>query len=304
MPKRSQRAITVERLRRLWSKYTQFRATQLAPSTIKRDYTKIARRLKKMADEAPDLDNAIAIRDWLLANYSAETARRTLVQLNAACKWAMNSELIGNNPFAGVAGQIKKPRQSEKAWVAFTIPERDRIIQEFESECLWGLAWVKFLFYTGARPEEAAALRWEHVASDYREILIAEAFPVDMQEPQGTKNGKITRFPCNVRLQNLLRMQHPAGCDRRDFVFPGPRGGRFDYHGFQTKQWKPIVESLRDRGYVAFYLSQYHARHTFITEALKAGMDVAEVSYLCRVSTDVIYRHYLGRTRKITVPEF
>ncbi|NER84961.1 MAG: site-specific integrase [Leptolyngbya sp. SIO1D8] len=178
------------------------------------------------------------------------------------------------------------------------------IIQAFASHYPPGLAWVQFLFYTGARPEEVAALRWEHVASDYREVLIAEAFPIDMTEPQRTKNGKITRFPCNHRLQTLLKLQQPSRWNYADFVFPGAMGGRFDYHNFQTRHWKPTVKHLRERGFVAFYLSQYHARHTFITEALKAGMDVAEVSYLCRVSTTVIYRHYLGRNRIINVPEF
>ena len=304
MSQSSKRAISLSQLLELWSKYTAFRAGQLAPSTIKRDYRAIERRLIKLSNEAPDLGDAISIRDWLLANYSHEITRRTLVQFNAATKWAMNSDIIEQNPFEGVSSQIRKPRQSERAWVAFTIPERDVIIQEFANTYLPGLAWVKFLFFTGCRPEEAAALRWEHIASDYREILIAEAFPVDMREAQGTKNGKITRFPCNLRLQQFLRLQHPRGCDRNDFVFPGPMGGRFDYHNFQTKHWKPTVKSLRDRGYVAFYLPQYHARHTFITEALRAGMDVAEVSYLCRVSIAVIHKHYLGRTRMITVPEF
>ena len=298
------RSISLASLLELWAKYTAFRAGQLAPSTIKRDYRAIERRLIKLSTEAPDLGDAIAIRDWLLANYSHEVTRRTLVQFNAATKWAMNSDIIERNPFEGVSSQIRKPRQSDKAWVAFTIPERDIIIQEFARTYLPGLAWVKFLFFTGCRPEEAAALRGEHVASDYRQILIAEAFPVDMQEPQGTKNGKITRFPCNLRLQEFLLMQHPRGCDRNEFVFPGPMGGRFDYHNFQTKHWKPTVKSLRDRGYVAFYLPQYHARHTFITEALRAGMNVAEVAYLCRVSIAEIPRHYLGRTRTITIPEF
>ena len=261
MSQSRKRAISLSQLLELWSKYTAFRAGQLAPSTIKRDYRVIERRLIRLSIEAPDLGDAIAIRDWLLVNYSHEVTRRTLVQFNAATKWAMNSDIIERNPFEGVPSQIRKPRQSERAWVAFTIPERDVIIQEFANTYLPGLAWVKFLFFTGARPEEAAALRWEHVASDYREILIAEAFPVDMQEAQGTKNGKITRFPCNLRLQQFLRLQHPRGCDRSDFVFPGPAGGRFDYHNFQTRHWKPIVNSLRDRGYVAFYPRSAYLHH-------------------------------------------
>lgn len=304
MSQRSKRIISLRRLCDLWSQYSEFRKPQLAPSTYKRDYGKISRRLEKLQTEAPDLNNAIAIRDWLLANYSQETARRTLVQLNAACKWAMHSDLIEKNPFDGVTRQLQTRKRSPKQWAAFTAIERDRIIQEFDADSHWAAPWVKFLFWTGTRPEEAAALRWEHVSSDCTELLISEAFPVDMPEPQSTKNYKVTRFPCNARLQRLIRSQKPRNWSRNGLVFPARRGGRFDYHGFQTRYWRPLVLDLCDRGLVAFYLSQYHARHTFITEGLKAGIPVADMAYLCRVSTTVLYRHYLDRTRSITVPEF
>lgn len=299
------RRITGGKLRSLWKQYARFRKPQLAPSTYKRDYTKISRRLERMKREAPKLDSAISIRDWLLANYSHETARRTIVQFNACCKWAMYSDLIENNPFAGITSQLPKRRRSPLEFAAFTAQERDRIIQEFDAECPWAAPWVKFLFWTGCRPEEAAALRWRHVAGDHTEMFISEAFPVDMKEPQATKNYKSTRFPCNARLQRLLRSQRPQHWSRDGLVFLSPRlGKRFDYHNFQSRHWKPLVMDLCDRGAIAFYLSQYHARHTFITEGLKADISVPDMAYLCRVSTAVLYKHYVGRTRSIVVPEF
>ena len=303
MPK-NKRAISVPHLRELWSKYGEFRKPQLAPSTYKRDYQKIERRLRRIFNEAPDLNSAIAVRDWLLANYSIEVARRTLVQLNACCKWAMHSDLIAENPFDGITAQLKTRRRSAKAWAAFTAQERDRIIQAFDVEFDRFAPWVKFLFWTGCRPEEAAALRWEHIAGDHTEMLIAEAFPVDMDAPQSTKNYRVTRFPCNARLQRLLRSQRPHDWHLDGLVFRGDRGGRFDYHNFQTRYWRPLVLDLAAHGLIAFYLSQYHTRHTFITEGLKAGIPIADMSYLCRVSTTVLYKHYLDRTRSITVPEF
>ncbi|NER84962.1 MAG: hypothetical protein F6K42_36725 [Leptolyngbya sp. SIO1D8] len=117
------RSITVRALCELWGQYTEFRARQLAPSTIKRDYRKIKRRLEKLKKDAPNLNSSIEIRNWLLSHYSQETARRTLVQLNAANTWAMNSDLVDTNPFDGIVAQIRKPQQSEKAWVAFTLRE-------------------------------------------------------------------------------------------------------------------------------------------------------------------------------------
>ncbi|PSB16162.1 hypothetical protein C7B61_01800 [filamentous cyanobacterium CCP1] len=60
---RKQRRIKLSRLRDLWNQYTEFQRSQLAPSTIARDYRKVARLLVKMPDY---LHTAIEIRDRLL----------------------------------------------------------------------------------------------------------------------------------------------------------------------------------------------------------------------------------------------
>ncbi|NEQ31821.1 MAG: hypothetical protein F6K04_12585 [Leptolyngbya sp. SIO4C5] len=74
------------------------------------------------------------------------------------------------------------------------------------------------------------------------------------------------------------------------------------YQNFQRRHWRPLVLELAEQGRIAFYLSQYHCRHTWITGALASGMSVQDVSYLARVSTAVIYQHYAGRSRQIIVP--
>jgi integrase len=297
------RAISLRSLSKLWGEYAEFRKSQIAPSTYHRDYRKITRLLEKMRKDAPYLETAIEIRDWLLQHYAAETSRRIIQQFNACGRWAMESDLLVGNPFEGVQRHIRPKRQGDKAWAAFTVQERDRIIQEFEVSNPYYADWVKFLFWTGCRPEEAAALRWEHIATDCTEVLIAEAFPVEMQQPQSTKNYQSTRFPCNARLQRMLRLLRPEPVDRNQFVFSGREGGRFNYQNFQTRHWRPLVQGLVESGQIAFYLSQYHCRHTWITEALN-HLSVQDVSYLARVSPHVLYKHYAGRSRRILIPEF
>ena len=299
----SRRQITPDKLSAIWSLYLDFRRGQVQPSTFQRDYRKFSRRIARLRAEGGDLATSLEIRDWLMGQYAPETVRRTIQQFNACCRWAMESELIAANPFEGLQKQIKVKRPSEKAWASFTAQERDRIIQSFDLDKPFYSPWVKFLFWTGTRPEESAALTWGNVSPDCTEILIHEAFPVDMHERQGTKNGKTTRFPCNTRLQRLLREQRPGDWSREQFVFPGREGSRFDYHNFQTRHWRPLVLDLVESGHVAFYLSQYHCRHTWITLALE-HLPVADVSYLARVSTGVLYAHYAGRSRNITIPEF
>ncbi|HEY9646593.1 MAG TPA: site-specific integrase [Chroococcidiopsis sp.] len=300
---RSKRSITPKKVLELWLKYADFRKGQVSPSTFQRDYTKLTRRLERMKKLAPFLESAIEIRDWLLNQYAAETARRTLVQLQACGNWAMESELITANPFLGLPRQIRTKPASDKAWAAFSIEERDRIIEEFDRAAPFYAPWVKFLFWTGCRPEEAAALTWAHIAADGSEILFQDAVPVDTKIRQTTKSRKTTRFPCNRRLQLLLQVLRPSPMNREALVFTGVEGGYFDYKNFQTRHWRPTINGLVEQGAIAFYLSQYHCRHTWITEALN-HLSVADVSYLARVSTTVLYEHYAGRSRKILVPEF
>lgn len=286
-------------LRTLWRRYTDFQRPQLAPSTIKRDYRKVERVLEKMPDY---LDTAVEIRDWLLKRYAAETTRRYLVQFNACCTWAMNSALIASNPFTGLSKQFRR-KVNDTAWVGFTGPERDIIIQAFAELHPFYLTWVKFLFWTGCRPEEAAGLMWLHIPPDCSQIRFSEAAPVDTKEVQATKTWTARVFPANNRLQSLLQSLRPAKPTPETRVFTGMEGGAFEYHNFQTRQWKPTIEALVSEGKVSLYLPQSHCRHTFITLAL-AHLPVKDVAYLVGNSPEVIYRHYASRSREIEVPEF
>lgn len=149
----------------LWEKYTQYKSSQVAASTLVRDYGKIAKRLQSMPKSVTD---AVRVRDWLLSNYSSEVARRTLVQLNACFNWAVKSGLNNANPFEGMAGDIKKTvRDSSRN--PFSAQERDTIITAFENNTYsskfapgshsYYVPYVRFLFMTGARPEKAIALK-------------------------------------------------------------------------------------------------------------------------------------------------
>ena len=297
------KTINPTKIYELWVAYAAFRKGQVAPSTHKRDYSKLSRRLEMMKEKAPFLASSIEVRDWLLTQYAAETARRTLMQLQACGRWAVESDLLRTNPFEGVARHVRHRPPSDKAWAAFGIDERDRIIEGFEQTDPYYAPWVKFLFWTGCRPEEAAALLWEDIALDCSEVLFHKALPVDVKIIQSTKNRKTTRFPCNQRLQTLLQSLQPSPLIRSQYVFRGLKGGPLEYKNFQTRNWKPLVKRLAEEGAIAFYLSQYHCRHTWITEALN-HLSVADISYLARVSTQVLYQHYAGRSRKIIIPEF
>ncbi|NEP17815.1 MAG: site-specific integrase [Leptolyngbya sp. SIO4C1] len=297
------RKISPRQLRKLWAAYIEYRRPQVAPSTYARDYRAISFRLTRMCAELSYCRDAVAIRDWLLTAYSVDTTKRTLVQFSACCKWAARSGQLAADPFAGFAAELRAPRPDPNAYRAFSTEERDRIIAAIDRHDPFFSPWVRFLFWTGCRPEEAAALRWQHVNLDCSRLMIWEAEPADTRLLQRTKNYRSTDFPCNARLRLLLLSLLPAAPEPGLRVFRGRRSDYFNYIRFQTLHWRPVVMSLFDRGQLAFYGGQYHARHTWITMALQ-HLPIKDVAYLARVSPAVLLRHYADRSREIDIPEF
>jgi integrase len=166
------------------------------------------------------------------------------------------------------------------------------------------LPYVRFIFMTGCRPEDAIALKWKHISTDLSKIYFREALPSDTGIRGETKTGKSRVFPCNHSLQNFLRELKPEVADPEAIVFPSPSGKEIDTHNFLNRVWKPVVEALVRAGKVEQYLPQYNARHTFITLSIDHGLDAKDVACLVGNSPEIIYRNYAGSKRDLFVPEF
>lgn len=300
----ARREIGSDEMLQLWLKYTEFQAKQLAASTIQRDYGKIAKRLCLM----PDLANAVAVRDWLTQRYATEVVRRTLQQFSACCAWSVRSGYIKADPFALLVGDFRKKAKGDRR--AFTAPERDAIIQSFERDTFnpacasvkhsYYTGFIKLLFYTGCRLEEARALQWQHIAHNCTSIRFEAANPSDTNIEGETKTHSVREFPCNERLSNLLLSD-----SRSDgLVFPSPAGKAINTSNLNKRIWSDVVVSLVDRHQVREFLPIKNTRHTFITLALEAGMDPKDVAYLVGNSAEVIYKHYAAVKRNLVVPDF
>jgi integrase len=300
----ARREIGSDEMLQLWLKYTEFQAKQLAASTIQRDYGKIAKRLCLM----PDLPNAVAVRDWLTQRYATEVVRRTLQQFSACCAWSVRSGYIKADPYALLVRDFRKKAKGDRR--AFTAPERDAIIQAFERDTFSPACasvkhshytgFVKLLFYTGCRLEEARALQWKHIAHNCTSIRFEAATPSDTNIEGETKTHSVREFPCNQRLSNLLlSTPHSDG-----LVFPSPAGKAINTSNLNKRNWSDVVVALVDRHDVREFLPIKNTRHTFITLALEAGLDPKDVAYLVGNSAEVIYKHYAAVKRNLVVPDF
>lgn len=82
----------------LWKKYSEFKKPQVSPSTYAKDFQRYRNHIAALPTNS--LDEASAIRDWLLENKSADTAKRCLTQIKACCKWFVEEGLLETNSFA------------------------------------------------------------------------------------------------------------------------------------------------------------------------------------------------------------
>jgi integrase len=299
-------------LTELWAKFIEYKRPQCSPSTMRFQYRVFSKYLAGLPTH--DLDYANEIRDFVLKTIPIDSAKRFIIRLSACCDWAVKSKLIIENPFKGMASEIKLPKASNGMddINSFNAVERDTILNAFENNMAcpkfsrvkhsYYFPFVFMLFNTGARPSEAIALQWKHISSDFRFISFEQAV-VESEDgtvcKHGLKSQERRKFPCNTRLQNFLQSLKTENSSPEDLIFPSPTGRWIDSNNFCNRIWKPVLEKLGIE-----YRKLYQTRHTFITLALENGLDAKDVARLVGNSPEVIYRHYAGNKRELFVPEF
>lgn len=304
-------------LEKLWEQYTQFKKPQISPSTYAVDYRKYRNHITTLPTK--NLDDAVTIRDYLIANLTPNAAKRTLTNINACCNWAMKSKLIESNPFQEMASyiQIPKSETTEYKINPFTPEERDAIIKAFDESKLYSYyaPLVKILFFTGCRPSEAIALQWKHINDKY--ITFEQAITISskgLAVKNGLKTQSQRRFPVNNQLREILLSIKRENNNPDDFIFKSKKGGIVDFGDFLNHAWKGyknhrgkqidgIVTKLVKQGVVSEYRKPYQCRHTFITLCLEADIDAKDIGKWVGNSPEVIYKHYAGSKPNLEVPE-
>jgi integrase len=304
-------------LLQLWDKYSVYMKPQLAETTYQKDYVKKYRNhIEKLPTK--DLEKAVEIKDYILGNLTANTAKRVLTYLSACCNWAVKSKLIPDNPFKEMSEDIKLPRKDSESIDPFTASERDAIIQAFENHPHYHhyASFVKFQFMTGARTGESIALTWGNISPDCKLITFSESYDGATKIRKSTKTGKTRKFPCNDSLQKLLLSIRPETPVPNAQVFYSPTGGLISNTRFSNQVWKGckaaknkkpykgVVTELVNQGLIERYRCFYNTRHTFITLALESGLSVSQVAKIAGNSPKIILDHYASSVLKIEIPEF
>jgi len=302
------------KLNELWEKFIEYKRPQCSPSTMKRQYRTFSGYVQTLPTY--DLDCAAEIRDHVLQTIPVDSAKRFMTRLSACCDWAMKSGWISQNPFKGMASEIKRPKSHGIDGMEdinpFSVEERDRILTAFSENTAcqkysriphsFYYPFIFFLFNTGARPSEVVALTWKHVSNDFRYVLFEQAV-VESENgtvcKQGLKTQERRKFPCNAKMQEFLKGIKPTHVDSEALVFPSPNGKWIDTNNFRNRTWATVLDKSGIE-----YRKLYQTRHTFITLALENGLDAKDVARLVGNSPEIVYKHYAGKKRELLVPEF
>jgi len=294
----TQKAPTIQEL---WKEYVEFRSKTVRESTLYKQYSPITNYLKSLPYKR--LEEHIKVRNQIWKDKTPNGAKRLLIQLSAMCNWAVNSQMISENPFEGMAQDIKvsKSQDSDEMKIdPFTAQERDRIITAFASSSYYShyTPLVQFLFFTGCRPSEAVALEWGKVG--IKNLRFDKAAVSGMGRAsvrEGLKTQPYRDFPINSQLRGILDAIKPTVVSTEALVFPSPKGRPIDFHNFRNRAWKRILEGLEIQ-----YRKPYQTRHTFITLCLEAGYDAKDVAKWVGNSPEMIYKHYAGNRKNLEVP--
>lgn len=296
-------------LQYLWKKFTEFKETILEQTTILTKYRQVEIIVNRLPNTS--LTKASQIREWLLKNTCHHTAWTTLIMFSACCDWAIDTGLIPDNPFLKL--KIRKPKKrfdTQENYQAFTLKQRDIIIDAFENHPLHShyASLIKFLFWTGARPGEAFALTWADITDNCTRIRIDKSCN-NHRIKKGTKNNKKRIFPTTEgsKLQQmLLNLKSQGEYNPNSLVFVSKTGRplctkllftvwnknqKTSKKGVRTSSLG-VVASLASKGLVP-YLKVYATRHTFCTWAITNGITADKVALWVGDEVQTILDNYV-----------
>jgi len=278
-------------------------------TTWKGTYTNTLNHLNSCPYQFPN--EAMRLKDWMIANKTLDACRRIMMQLNAACNWAVERDLIKTNPFFGKS-KIKIKKSKPKIH-PFSADEKLKILTAFEESNKFNylVSLIKFFFLTGCRTSEAIGLRWKNIKADCSAISFEETIVLGKggaQRKQGTKQSPQRNFPCNRQLQQLLQSLKAKGIANSS-VFVRPDGSPVSHQDLRTAWYGKgntlgIVRQLAVDGAIDGYRPQYNTRHTMVSQCLEAGVSPMQIAQWVGNSAEIIFRNYAGIVSKISVPEF
>ena len=285
-------AVTAD-LAELWGEFAAHKLPKLSQST-----RYVFRGMSNAVRSLPcGLEDPARLRDWIESHHAPVSGLRLWRYLKACCAWAVERGKLPSNPLALL--KFGHGRAKPKEIDPFTAEERDQLLEVIRMGhySAYYYRFIAFLFFTGCRPSEAAALEWSHIATDGRSLTFCQSATRNEQGQirikPALKSQRQRRIPINERVRAIIGEDDGESL----LVFPALGGGIINAKNLAARIWYPALEAagLPRR-------NLYQCRHTFATLAIQAGLSVVDVAKLLGNSPQVTLKHYAGASRDLELP--
>lgn len=213
---------------------------------------------------------------------SASAKRNAIQRLGSVLKSAQRDELIARNP----VDSIELPRKAKVQVDPFSREEADKLIDWLYANLKWQskvyACYFEFAFFTGMRPSEIAALRWDEVDMATGSAHVCRVIASGSVHER-TKTGSSRAVLLNSRALHALEQARLIAAERakRDLAFPESRyvfppakiAEHITCSSTTDRYFKRAIRAtgMRDR-------PQYNARHTYATMLLMSGANPAFIA--------------------------
>lgn len=241
---------------------------------------------------APMLRKLLAELPWT----SDGVKSNAMNKLSTILASAVSDGLLPDNPMEC----MEQPRRAKKIPDPFTQAEADQIIGRFYTTSHWPSqiygAYFEFAFYTGMRPSEILALRWEDINLEKRVAHVHKVMALG-EIHHRTKTGKSRHVLLNDRAIKALafaeeyatkRIAGEGAVKKLPYCFPPSKHSEHvkdtsDLH----RHWRKHLAELGIR-----YRPPYNARHTYATICLMAGQTPAFIAKQLGHSVEILLSTY------------
>ncbi|MBO0719200.1 MAG: site-specific integrase [Blastocatellia bacterium] len=257
------------------------------------------------------------IQKWVIdmveAEYAAETIQLAYTCLRAPIRYALIHDMLRKDPTRGVEIPGKSKRKAN-----VLLPEEAAKALKASRDYPGG-AFAAFLIWSGARPNEAGALKWQDIdwtnggKNDGKGRITIQRNLVRMRNGGGwqfeepkTEAG-IRSFTMPAEFMEQLRTHRTAQLEHRmklgedwedhDLVFPEESGAPIERHTYR-RIWAGVLKTAclsEERQKMRPYDSRHSAATLLLIQRTPTKLVADRLGHSSTVITENIYQHVMDR---------
>jgi integrase len=216
---------------------------------------------KRVADVTDGDVNGLvgSLKEKFGENSGLRTINMVIARLRTIFATAKRRKLVADDPMKYVRNQ----RQPKPDVDPFDLNETLALVEAARG---WERALIGTLIFTGVRPNEALALRWDKVDWAHNLIRVRDNVHAHGRIGLPKTEGSERDVEMIGRVRQLLQEQRSRSQLKGDLVLPSENGTPLDLDNFRARNWARIQRraGMRPRPI-------YQCRHTFARLAIEHG---------------------------------